>query len=146
MIISLTCWKEAAHDAILVSWRLLSPGMLLFYSQNRGSKFPETPVIFYQPRLRHIPEDLHGQRHGKLKYHAPGYLVRCFGPIFWHVGVSMKRMGKHIAMEIRFVDINHRWIFNRRVQAYKNEKCRLVETRSMLRNQQRFPQQRISTQ
>jgi hypothetical protein len=65
--------------------------------------------------------------------------------VLWHVAVSRKPIGKCIAMEIQFVDTNHRWVFNVSMDT-KMKRCRPVETRPLLRNQQRFLQQRISTQ
>jgi hypothetical protein len=37
----------------------------------------------------------------------------------------MKRIGKHVAAEIRLLDTNHHWVFNKRVHGYENGK---VET------------------
>jgi hypothetical protein len=34
---------------------------------------------------------------------------------------SRKRIGKHVSTEIRFVDTNHHWVFNKRVHGYEQE-------------------------
>jgi hypothetical protein len=64
-------------------------------------------------------------------------------PVYSHIvtcsPVSGKRFGKHVSAQIRFLDTDHRWVLNKRVHGYANGSCRLLETSSLLWNQQACP-------
>jgi hypothetical protein len=50
--------------------------------------------------------------------------------MLWHVGVSMKRTGKHVFAEIWFFDTSHRWVLNN-VSMDTSMEGRLLENSSL---------------